>query len=74
MNSWNMPSQTTEVRGPKMSPRGKHIHIGAPFHYDYATSAVMAGSRGDDSRHEAHPAIHNVPRLSETSTSAAYSS
>ena len=73
MNSWNTPSATVEISGAKMSPRGKHIHIGAPFKYAYSTSAVMNGSRGD-SEHEAHPAIHNVPRLSETSTNAAYSS
>ena len=72
MNSWNTPSATVEIRGAKMSPRGKHIYIGMRP-YAYPTSAVMNGSRGD-SEHEAHPAIHNIPRLSETGINSAYSS
>ena len=73
MNDWNRPTETVEIRGAKMSPRGKHIHIGAPYKYAYSTRAVMNGSRGDN-EHEAHPAVINIPRLSETSTNAAYSS
>ena len=71
MNSWNTPSATVEIRGAKMSPRGKHIHIGAPFKYAYSTSAVMAGSRGDE-KTEAHPAVVNIPRLSETTKNSSY--
>ena len=71
MSQFDKPRATTDTLK-NNSPRAKYIKW-HPLRYAYSTRAVMNGSRGD-SEHEAHPAVHNVPRLSETSTNAAYSS
>ena len=39
----------TTKEGGHVSPRGRHIKIGGPTIYPYATEAVMAGQRGHDS-------------------------